>query len=98
MSWMRRMFLWEILLARTNSCLKRFNASDFADGSVAHDFDGYGAVEVFVVGLINASHAALAEKRFDAITRTEIAPRSDDGGIHHLNCFGIPQRHRSPAA
>ena len=69
-----------------------------ADGSVAHDFDGYGAVQVFIVGLINSAHAALAEKSFDAVTRTEIAPRSDDGGIHHLNCFGLPQWHRSPAA
>ena len=69
-----------------------------ADGPFTHHLDGDGAVQFLVVRFVNAAHAALAEQRVNAIARTEIAPGSDDGGVHHLNGFGLPQGHGSPAA
>jgi hypothetical protein len=85
-------------LAGENQFLfEAFERVGFADSAIADHFNGYGAVEVFVIGLIYAAHAALAEERFDAVPRTEIAAGSDDGGVHHLNRFGLAQWHGSPA-
>ena len=69
-----------------------------AHHAFAHHFDGHHAVEILVVGLVHPAHAALAEHRFDAISRAEIAAGSDDGRIYDLDGVGIHAGHGRAAA
>ena len=68
------------------------------DCAFAHHLDRHRAIEVLVVGLVHPAHAALPQQSFNAISRSEIAPGSDDGRIHHLDRFGFTHRHGRPAA
>ena len=86
---MRSMFLCEILLARTNSCLKRFEGVRLPHCALADHLDCNGAVQLLVVRFIYATHAALAQESFDAVARAEITSRSNDGRVHHLHGSGI---------
>ena len=69
-----------------------------SDGAFTHHLDGDRAVQFLVVSFVHAAHSALAEQRVNSVARTEIAPRSDDGSVHHLNGFRLAQRHGSTTA
>jgi hypothetical protein len=73
--------------------LEAFQRVALADGAFADHFDGNRAIEIFVVGLIHAAHAALAQKAFDAIARPEVAARSDHSRIDRLHRDIVTHRH-----
>ena len=64
-----------------------------ADGAFAHNFDRDGPVQFLVVGLIDAAHAALAEKAVNPIPGTEVTAGSNDGRIDRLHGDIVPHGH-----
>jgi hypothetical protein len=77
--------------------LEAFQRIGLAHHSLANDLDGYCAVKLFIVSLVDAAHAALAEERIDAIAGAEFTARSKGSRVLHYDCFHIPNGHGGAA-
>ena len=64
-----------------------FQGIGIAHKSFPHNLDGNDTIDILVVSLVDATHSALAEKRFNAISSPKIAPRRKNRGSYDLDGF-----------